>query len=244
MEQVPNDFWKEACQVVNHPMACVGMDNKFVWVNVAFEQLVGYSKTELEQMTWMDITVQKDVGGDLASVNAVINGTASKYTMAKHYRHKHGRVIPIEELTVWRFPRASSEVMKCFIVEAIPERASTTEISELREELYEQMKVFRERIDMLMEDRSKTSISFTPQNNIAPTIGDQIDATGASGNVAAGASTITGMAPLPPQSWRWQKGWIAGAIFVLTLFGIGLRVAYQSGFIRFAVPPPVEAHER
>jgi len=65
---VPDEWWREACEVVSHPMAAVQpADNTFIWVNQAFERLVGYSRAELREKTWMSITVQEDVGGDLAS---------------------------------------------------------------------------------------------------------------------------------------------------------------------------------
>lgn len=98
-------------------MACVDLNNKFVLVNSAFERLLGYSSAELVGKTWMEITVQRDVGGDLASVDAVVEGRADSYTLDKDYIHKRGGEIPVV-LTVRRFPRASHLPLLYFSVEA------------------------------------------------------------------------------------------------------------------------------
>lgn len=140
--EVPAAWWKTACEVVRHPMACVSPNSYFIWVNLAFEQLVGYSRAELAEMTWMEITEQGDVGGDLASVKAVIDGVDDKYRISKRYRHKFGKAVPIE-LTVWRFPREAGQLMTCFIVEAVPETASITELEQLRQELQKEMQNLR-----------------------------------------------------------------------------------------------------
>lgn len=156
---VPDDWWKEACEVVHHPMACVGMDNKFIWVNSAFENLTGYSHAELLEKTWMDITVQEDVGGDLASVAGIINGNDEKYTISKRYRHKHGKDVPVA-LTVWRFPREIGQAMACFIVEAYPENASVLELEKLRNEMHTEVINLRLRLERLEPDPAETLPMF------------------------------------------------------------------------------------
>ena len=125
---VPNEWWRVACESISLPLACIGTENKFVWVNAAFERLTGYSVSELQQKTWPEITVQEDAGGDLASLNAVIKGDISHYSLAKRYRHKLGREIPVQ-LAVWRFPRMHNQVVTCFIVEAAPEVVNHDEFS-------------------------------------------------------------------------------------------------------------------
>lgn len=158
---VPDAWWKEACRVVNHPMACVDVRNKFVWVNEAFEKLTGYSQPELLEMTWIQITVQEDVGGDLASVNAVIAGEDDKFTISKRYRHKHGREVPVA-LTVWRFPRAVDETLTCFIVEALPDKASVSELHEVQQALMREIETLRSMIKH--HEPSEVNVSYNSQN--------------------------------------------------------------------------------
>ena len=161
--EVPEGWWKTACEVVSLPMACVSEDSKFVWVNTAFERLVGYSRSELREKSWMDITIQEDVGGDLASVNNIIDGIDAQYTISKRYKHKFGKTIPIE-LTVWRFPQAAHTPMLCFIVEAVPEKASQQELDEVRTDLLKVIEAFSVRVKLLEEQQKKGAVSVSYQN--------------------------------------------------------------------------------
>ena len=102
---------------INHPAALVGNDHKFVWCNIAYERLVGYAEAELKNKTWMSITVDDDVGGDLTAAQSIAHENRKEYTTAKHYRHKNGSEVPIV-LTVWRFPISGDLIG--FSVEAVP----------------------------------------------------------------------------------------------------------------------------
>lgn len=131
---------------MDYPLACVCPDNKFLWVNQAFERMLGYSSAELTGKTWMSITEQQYVGGDLASVEAVISGRISHYTMSKNYVHKRGFVVPVE-LTVHRFPESPVENLICFIVEAPPTKATKPELDQVEKNLLKIIDELRERIE-------------------------------------------------------------------------------------------------
>lgn len=142
---IPQGFWKSLCEDADHPMACIGLQNEFVWVNSAFEKLTGYSITELRPKTWIDITVQGDVGGDLASVAEVVSGITDQYSMSKRYRHKRGHIVPVE-LTVRRFPESSLEDLVCFRVETPATKATLPELQRVERELRDGYTGLQERI--------------------------------------------------------------------------------------------------
>lgn len=146
MYEIPSGFWRALCQDVDHPLACVDKENRFTWVNTAFELLVGYSVTELQSKTWMDITVHNDIGGDLASVQAVLSGQISQYSMAKSYRHKRGNIIPID-LTVRRFPVSMLDDLLCFRVEAAPSKATRPELEEFEKHVLKLVSELRGKIE-------------------------------------------------------------------------------------------------
>lgn len=131
---IPEGFWKSVCEDVNHPLACVDLENRFRWVNRAYELLLGYSYGELIGRTWMEVTEQKDIGPDWANVQAIIRGDTDAYTMQKDYRHKNGRKIKVS-LTVRRFPESMLQNMICFRVETPKVYASHQEIDEVRDSL-------------------------------------------------------------------------------------------------------------
>jgi len=199
---VPAEWWREACEVVNHPMACVADDNRFVWVNAAFERLCGYSSAELLKMTWMDITLQADVGGDLASIQSVINGNDTSYTLSKRYKHKLGKKVPVQ-LTVWRFPLNSERLLACFIVEAIPKAATTLEVRKLREEMESELRSLRQLVlgGPPDHDSKEIHVSYNSQNadrggsnsNNNTTVVALIAAVMVAGMVAVGALIFGGV---------------------------------------------------
>lgn len=132
-ELVPPEWWKAACQHMNHPLACVGTDNKFKWVNEAWCRLVGYSPAELYERTWQSITTTDDVGGDYDAVADVIGGTRLSYYLEKSYLRKDKTEVVVE-LTVHRFPLAPIEELACFVVEAV-NKQHDHEIASLRAQL-------------------------------------------------------------------------------------------------------------
>lgn len=132
-ESVPPGWWKATCEKIHHPIACINTEQMFIWVNSAFERLVGYSLAELREKTWMEITHQSDVGGALASIEAVKLGDMDSYATSKRYQHKFGHYVPITS-TVWKFPDGLAKIM-CFVVEAAPKMVTHTELNSLRDEL-------------------------------------------------------------------------------------------------------------
>lgn len=130
IREVPPDWWQAACEAIQHPLACVSPNSRFIWVNGAFERLVGYSLAELRELTWMDITDQPDVGGDLASVQDVLTGKRVKYSLSKYYKHKLGKLVGVT-ITVCRFPLSVVDDVTCFIVETTPEMAQKDELEKV-----------------------------------------------------------------------------------------------------------------
>lgn len=71
-------------------MAFVGTDGQFLNVNPVLCEWLGYAPTELENMTFMDVTDPADTKADLEAVDEVLRGVRQAYTMTKKYRPKAG----------------------------------------------------------------------------------------------------------------------------------------------------------
>ena len=147
MKMHNEEWFRHALNVIHHPVALVDLGNRFVWVNGAFERLVGYASAELLGETWMSITIKEDVGGDLAAVESVIAGERNNYTTAKKYRHKSGEEVPIA-LTVWRFPQGSDEMIG-FSVEAISLKDQSHKIDAIHQKHEREVKAIISRIEAL-----------------------------------------------------------------------------------------------
>lgn len=80
-------------------MALVGLDGRWLDVNNALCQLVGYSKSELLELTFQDITHPDDLAPDLAKLERLLNGELSSYSIEKRYITKDRKFVWIS-LTV------------------------------------------------------------------------------------------------------------------------------------------------
>jgi PAS domain S-box-containing protein len=74
-------------------MALVGPDGRWLQVNPALCELVGYSQDELLGGTFQGITHPDDLDADLAFVRQTLAGQIQTYQMDKRYFHKLGRII-------------------------------------------------------------------------------------------------------------------------------------------------------
>ena len=74
-------------------MALVSLDGRWLKVNQALCDSIGYSAEELGGKTFQDITHPDDLEADLAKVHQLLDGEISSYKIEKRYFHKGGRIV-------------------------------------------------------------------------------------------------------------------------------------------------------
>ncbi len=74
-------------------MALVGLDGKWMQVNNAVCEIVGYPEEELLAKTFQDITHPDDLDSDLEHINQLLAGEIQSYQMEKRYFHKKGHEV-------------------------------------------------------------------------------------------------------------------------------------------------------
>lgn len=74
-------------------MTLVGVDGRWLQVNRAFCDIVGYTADELLAMSYRDITHPEDVGEDGAVLAQLIRGEIQRYELPKRYVRKGGAVV-------------------------------------------------------------------------------------------------------------------------------------------------------
>lgn len=74
-------------------MALVGLDGRWLDVNNALCQLVGYSKSELLLLTFQDITHPDDLALDLKKLHELHHGEIASYSLEKRYITKKGDLV-------------------------------------------------------------------------------------------------------------------------------------------------------
>ncbi|MBC2776690.1 sensor histidine kinase [Parasphingopyxis marina] len=108
-------------------MAHVSFQGRWLRVNEKLLDIVGYSREELLQITFQDITHPDDLDADLEQLDALIKGDIPAYTMEKRYFHKDGGLIWIN-LTVGLQRDEDGEPLFCIsAIEDITERKANEE---------------------------------------------------------------------------------------------------------------------
>ncbi len=74
-------------------MALVGLDGRWLRVNPALCDIVGYTEAELLAKTFQDITHPDDLDTDLNNVRQLVAGEITSYQMEKRYFHKAGHEV-------------------------------------------------------------------------------------------------------------------------------------------------------
>lgn len=76
-----------------HGMAFVSPEGRWLKINRALCDMVGYSEEELLQKPFTEITHPDDVAADLEHLRSLVARETSSYNRIKRYRHKDGRLI-------------------------------------------------------------------------------------------------------------------------------------------------------
>ena len=85
--------FRGAFETAAQGMALVSLEGRFVQVNGALCQMVGYSEAELLATDFQTITHPDDLASDLGHLYDLIENRADSYRLEKRYFHKDGRII-------------------------------------------------------------------------------------------------------------------------------------------------------
>jgi PAS domain S-box-containing protein len=84
----------------------------WVEVNDAFCSMLGYSRDELQKLTWAELTHPEDVEADVREFNRVLAGESEGYSLDKRYIRKDGSVLwVLLAVSCVRFPDRSVELL-------------------------------------------------------------------------------------------------------------------------------------
>ena len=112
-------------------IAHVAPDGRWLRVNQKLCEIVGYSRQELLQKTFQDITYPEDLDADLENVRQVLAGEIPTYSMEKRYMRKDGSLAWIN-LTVSMVRNASGDPTYFIsVIEDIGQRKKAEEEKEI-----------------------------------------------------------------------------------------------------------------
>lgn len=85
--------FRGAFETAPHGMAIVSKEGRWIKVNKALCEIVGYTEEELLVTDFQTITHPADLDADLAYVNQLLEGQIPYYQMEKRYIRKDGRIV-------------------------------------------------------------------------------------------------------------------------------------------------------
>lgn len=74
-------------------MAVQGLDNRWLSVNDALASMLGYTPSELIDMTFPDITHPDDIDSNVELLQTLLTGTEHRFQMEKRYIHRDGSTV-------------------------------------------------------------------------------------------------------------------------------------------------------
>jgi PAS domain S-box-containing protein len=93
----PNVFTYDNFQlIIEHaPIGIVIIDKNYKWLltNKRFSEITGYSREELQHLTFLDITHKDDIELNLNLYGQLTSGKVDEYVYEKRYVRKNGQIL-------------------------------------------------------------------------------------------------------------------------------------------------------
>lgn len=90
---IQEEQFRQTFEFAPNGMALVGLNGEWLEVNKSLCDILGYSKEELLNITFQDITHPDDLTADLALMKELLAGERKNYQMEKRYIHKQGQEV-------------------------------------------------------------------------------------------------------------------------------------------------------
>ena len=74
-------------------MAIISVDKKWLHVNNRLCEILGYTREELLEKTWAEVTHPDDLGADVTQYNRMLAGEIDNYSLDKRFRRKNGTIV-------------------------------------------------------------------------------------------------------------------------------------------------------
>jgi len=111
------------------------MDGK-LQINLAFCEMLGYSKDQLLKMNWQSITHPDDVENDQAIIQSIISGEKASARWEKRYIHQNGSIVWADISTILQRDNEGKPLFFNTSVVDITKRRNTEELLHKSEERY------------------------------------------------------------------------------------------------------------
>lgn len=91
--QLSEGLYRSTFEEANFGIAHVGLDGRWLRVNPKLLSMLGYEESELQKLTFQDITVPEDLAKDLEFYNRTLAGDIDRYRIEKRYLKQDGSIL-------------------------------------------------------------------------------------------------------------------------------------------------------
>ncbi|PZO40640.1 MAG: hypothetical protein DCF19_12200 [Pseudanabaena frigida] len=140
-------------------IAITDIDGKFVRTNPFYQQMVGYSESELELMRFTDNMLPEDIAENLRLRDLVLFDQCESYQMEKRLLHRDGRVIWVRTTSSKIFDEVNQSPLFIGVIEDISDRKQA-EVE--RQEAIDALYQLNQQLESRVEQRTR-ELKFSNQ---------------------------------------------------------------------------------
>jgi PAS domain S-box-containing protein len=85
--------WRSVFENSAVGVALTDLNGQFIATNSVFQNMLGYTEDELQQLTFLDITHEKNVEENRTLIGELLDGKRQQFQIEKQYRHKDGHPV-------------------------------------------------------------------------------------------------------------------------------------------------------
>jgi PAS domain S-box-containing protein len=85
--------WRSVFENSAIGVALTELHGRFIAANPVFQRMVGYTEEELQQLSFIDITVEEDRNPNWALIEELLEGKRRQFQIEKQYRRKNGGAV-------------------------------------------------------------------------------------------------------------------------------------------------------
>ena len=111
------ELFRHSFDYAANGICIIGLDNKFMRVNNAFSEIIGYNNEELKQFTFSDITYPEDLSIGMEYLKNMLDGEFDKSSFEKRYIRKDHHIIWV--LISTSLVRDANHIPQFFITQII-----------------------------------------------------------------------------------------------------------------------------
>ncbi|MHA2008489.1 MAG: PAS domain S-box protein [Promethearchaeota archaeon] len=134
-------------------IAHVTPDGSFLRINQRFCDIIGYTREEMLNKSFQDITHPDDLDEDLKYVRKMLDKEISTYSMEKRYYHKNGSTVWVNLTVALLFNHSGEQKYFISVIEDITDKKRT---EEALKESEEKLKILNEELEQQMRQRTNT----------------------------------------------------------------------------------------